>query len=382
MTNRKHKLFQFPEVGVPYLWPFAFFIGLEGKEMDVIRENLKFLEEVGKTQIERPEPEWATRNKVILELDTMNLRDFSSERRGPAMLILAPYAGHTSVIADVHKGQSLVGTLMDKGIGRVCVTEWRSATQEMKDYDINTYLSELNVCVDDLGGAVDLVGLCQGGWLAAMYVARFRDKVNTLTLAGAPIDTSAGKSVIKQYAHDFPMEYYEELVTMGGGVLKGEFMLEGFKSMHPEKQYFEKYAELYEHIDDPKFVKRFETFERWYEYTLNLPGRWYLQVIRELFKENRFFKGKFVGLGKRLDLKDITCPVYLLAGKRDDITPKEQVFNAEKRLGTPKNKIVRDLAEGGHIGLFMGSKPLSDNWSKIAAWVTKYRKGKRPKQGR
>jgi poly(3-hydroxyalkanoate) synthetase len=252
----------------------------------------------------------------------------------------------------------------------------------MKDYDINTYLSELNVCVDDLGGAVDLVGLCQGGWLAAMYAARFRDKVNTLTLAGAPIDTSAGKSVIKQYAHDFPMEYYEELVTMGGGVLKGEFMLEGFKSMHPEKQYFEKYAELYEHIDDPKFVKRFETFERWYEYTLNLPGRWYLQVIRELFKENRFFKGKFVGLGKRLDLKDITCPVYLLAGKRDDITPKEQVFNAEKRLGTPKNKIARDLAEGGHIGLFMGSKPLSDNWSKIAAWVTKYRKGKRPKQGR
>jgi hypothetical protein len=90
MTNRKHKLFQFPEVGVPYLWPFAFFIGLEGKEMDVIREDLKFLEEVGKTQIERPEPEWATRNKVILELDTMNLRDFSSERRGPAMLILAP----------------------------------------------------------------------------------------------------------------------------------------------------------------------------------------------------------------------------------------------------------------------------------------------------
>ena len=376
MTVENQQLFQFPEVGVPYLWPFALFIGLEGKEMKVIRDNLKFLKEVGKTQIVRPKPEWATENKVILELHTMKLRDFSTVSRGINMLILPPYAGHTSVIADIHEGQSLVGTLLENGIRRVFLTEWRSATGEMKDYDIDIYLSELNVCIDGLGGVVDLVGLCQGGWLATMYAARFPDRVNSLILAGAPIDTSAGRSKIKTYARSFPMEYYEELVTMGGGVLKGEFMLEGFKSMHPEKQYFEKYAELYEHIDDPKFVRRFETFERWYEFTVDLPGRWYLQVIRELFKENRFFKGKFIGLGQKLNLKDIKCPVYLLAGERDDITPKAQVFNAEKRLGTSGSKIVKDVAAGGHIGLFMGSKPLEENWTKIAGWIKHIRRGK------
>lgn len=168
------------------------------------------------------------------------------------------------------------------------------------------------------------------------------------------------------------MEFYEQLVALGGGILKGKFMLEGFKSMYPEKQYFEKFVDLYEHIDDPKYVKRFETFERWYEYTIDLPGKWYLQVIKELFKENRLFKGKFVGLGKRLDLRDIKFPVYLLVGEKDDITPKEQVFNAEKRLGTPKNRIVKDIAAGGHIGLFMGSKPLRENWPKIAKWIRKY----------
>ena len=47
----------------------------------------------------------------------------------------------------------------------------------MKDYDIDNYLAEINVCVDDLGGRVNLVGLCQGGWMSAMYAARFPDKV-------------------------------------------------------------------------------------------------------------------------------------------------------------------------------------------------------------
>jgi polyhydroxyalkanoate depolymerase len=371
---KKHELFKYPEVGVPFLWPVTFFLGLEEAELEVLRENIKFLKEIEKTQIERPKPDWATKNKVILELHTMNLRGFSSANKGIYTLVVTPYAGHTSVIADFHKGQSLVETLLENGIKKVCVTEWKSATQAMKDYDIDMYLRELNTCVDDIGGVVNLVGLCQGGWLATMYAARFHKKVNTLVLAGAPIDTNAGKGDIKKYAHAFSMKFYEELVVMGGGVLKGEFMLQGFKNMHPVKQYAEKFVDLYEHIDDPKYVKRFETFERWYEYTIDVPGKWYLQVIKELFKENRLFKGKFVGLGKRLNLSDIKCPVYLLAGDRDDITPKEQVFNAEARLGTTKSRIVKDLAAGGHIGLFMGSKPLRENWPKIAKWIRKYSK--------
>jgi len=43
----------------------------------------------------------------------------------------------------------------------------------MKDYDIDTYLAEINVVVDDLRSPVHLVGLCQGGWMSAMYASRF-----------------------------------------------------------------------------------------------------------------------------------------------------------------------------------------------------------------
>lgn len=369
MKSKNKKIFKFPEVGVPFLWPFAFFLGYEEAEIEVFKDDLKFLNEIEKTEVEKPKPKWVTKNEVKINLKTLKIRDFSKRGKGIYTLVVAPYAGHTSIIVDFHNKQSLVETLMDCGIEKVCATDWKSATKDMKDYNIDTYLRDLHTCVDKLGGSVNLAGMCQGGWLSAMYAARYPDKVNTLILAGAPIDTDAGSGTIKEYAHTYPMEFFEELVAMGNGLLEGDFMLEGFKSLHPEEQYFGKYVDLYEHINDPSYVKRFENFERWYEYTINLPGKWYLQAIKELFKENRLFKGKFVGLGKRLTLKDIKCPVYLLAGENDDITPKEQVFNAEKRLGTKKSDVVKDLASGGHIGLFMGSKPLKGNWPKISEWI-------------
>jgi len=47
----------------------------------------------------------------------------------------------------------------------------------MRFFSIDTYVADLNVAVDELGGTVNLVGLCQGGWLSLIYAARFPAKV-------------------------------------------------------------------------------------------------------------------------------------------------------------------------------------------------------------
>ena len=59
--------------------------------------------------------------------------------------------------------------------------------------------------------------------------------------------------------------------------------------------------------------------------------------MEQLFKENRLAKGKFVGLGRTLNLRDIKCPAFLLAGADDDITTPEQVLDAANLIGTPKD---------------------------------------------
>jgi poly(3-hydroxybutyrate) depolymerase len=371
--TKKHRPEKIPiqEHSVPWFWPFAAAIEMEAEGLRLFNDNLKFISDAEEITVP-PQPEWTSRNRIILDLDTMRLRDFARKREATKttpILIDAPYAGHQSSIADYAKDQSLVETLQNSGLERVLVTDWKSATEDMKYFDIDKYLSEINVVVDDLGGLVHLVGLCQGGWMSTMYAARFPGKVRSLVLAGAPIDTDAGNGPIKKVAHRLPMSFYENMVSAGGGRMLGKLMLAGWKNMHPEQQYLEKYIDLYEHIEDTCYIKDTERFERWYENPIDLPGRYYLQAIRELFKENRLAKGRFIALGRELKLKDIEVPIFLLAGDADDITTREQIFNVEQLVSTPRGKIVKKLASGGHIGLFMGSHAISHVWPEIGQWI-------------
>jgi poly(3-hydroxyalkanoate) synthetase len=330
-------------------------------------KNVEFIGEEVKINSEL-RPKLATPNILRLDLRSMALRDYGKPGGLPT-LIDAPHAGHTAMIADYHKDQSLVQTLLENGPDHVALTDWKSAAEDMKDLEIDNYLADMVVAIDDLGGRVNLVGLCQGGWMAAMIAARFPDKVNSLVLAGAPIDTGAGDGPIKRMAPETPLSFYQELVALGGGLMQGKLMLQGWKNMHPEQHYMRDQIDLYEHIDDPAYIAKEETFESWYENPIDLPGRWYIQAIEQLFKENRLAKGEFVGLGRKLDLRKITCPTYLLAGADDDITTREQVLYAANYIGTPKDRIVSETVPGGHIGLFMGARTLRDHWPTIARWI-------------
>ncbi|WP_127904319.1 alpha/beta fold hydrolase [Solirhodobacter olei] len=356
------------EHSVPWFWPMAAAMEMEEAEFRAVEDGLHFVQAAAEIS-SPPEPRWATKNRVLIDLDTMRVRDFGGSGGGVPVVVDAPYAGHSSTIADYAKGQSLVETLLGAGLGRVLVTDWKAATVEMRDFNIDKYLAEINVVVDDLGGTAILVGLCQGGWMAAMYAARYPEKVRALVLAGSPIDTDAGNGPIKRLAHRTPLKLYEEMVASGEGRMPGSLMLSGWKNMHPGEQYVGKFVDLYAHIEERNYVERTEAFERWYENPIDLPGRYYLQAIDLLFKRNLFAKGRFTGLGRRLSLGDITCPLYLLAGASDDITTKEQVFAAADLVGTEKNRIERRLVDGGHIGLFMGKKTLTEAWPGIGSWI-------------
>jgi Protein of unknown function (DUF3141) len=237
------KCSEFSLASVPAFWPMAMAASLAEQGAELYAKNLKFVEEEIKIHDEL-RPSLATPNTVRLDLRTMKLRDYGKPGGLPT-LVDAPHAGHTAMIADYHKGQSLIETLLANGIGHVALTDWKPATNDMKDLEIDNYLAEVIVAIDDLGGRVNLIGLCQGGWVSAMVASRFPNKVNSLVLAGSPIDTDAGDGPIKRMVHESPMSFYEELVELGGGLMKGKFMLQGWKNMHPEQHYFQDQVDLF-----------------------------------------------------------------------------------------------------------------------------------------
>ena len=344
---------------MPFFWPLALVAEMGEEGIALYKRNLDFLGEVTKEELVL-EPVWASENVILYEGDVMRLRDFSdattrADKTVVPTLVDAPYAGHTSTIADYAKGQSSVETLQAGGLRRVLVTDWKSATDENKNFDIDSYLARINAYVDDLGGKVNLVGLCQGGWMAGMFAARYPEKAACFVAAGSPLDADAGDGFIKDIAKEQPMSFFEELVEMGGGLMRGKFMLAGWKAMHPEVHYLKNYIDLYEHVEDPEFVKRDE-FARWYEHPLDLPGR---GTCRPSNTSSRIMSSARATswCGRKIGLHDIVCPTYLLAGESDDITPYPQVFEAEKRLGMPKEKIVKKLCRAAISGCSWRENP-------------------------
>lgn len=358
----------------PFMMPFSP-MDIWQQGMQNMIDTMEFFYYANVAQYKKPE--WVTPNEVVGDLHCFKMRKFGSQESDAIpTLILPPFAGHYSTIADYSENQSLVSHLMEFGVENIYSLDYHSATTEMKYYDIDQYLTELNIMVDDLGDRVNLIGLCQGGWFGAIFTARFPQKVQSLVLAGSPIDTKAGDGFLENTVENLPSYFFANLVNMGDGLMDGKYMLQGFKGMNPFQHYWQKYLDIYNKVQGPENdeqgLDRFESFEIWYENTLKLPGRWYKQVVEELFRKNSFIKGEFKALGRIVDPKAVTCPVYLLGGERDDITLPEQVFDADKYFGTPKAKLKKGLADAGHIGLFMGRKVLDNNWKEIAAWMLKH----------
>jgi poly(3-hydroxyalkanoate) synthetase len=327
---------------------------------------------------DRRPPKWASRQRIVRETGLTRLRDFTPARPADVVptLVLPPQAGHDSCIVDYSTAQSQMQTILAAGLERLYALDWVGVTQETKDATIIDYLAEVDAAMDEAGGGgrVNLVGDCQGGWLAAIYAALHPERVNTLTIAGAPIDFHAGDAVIHesvQILSDDDLSFFRALVRHGNGVLKGEFLIGGFIVIKPENE-VGKQLQLLAHVRDARHVERYRAFEDWFKHTQDIAGPFYLWLIEHLFRDNELI-GATLRIGDdAVDLGRIECPVNLLAGAGDHITPPEQVFALADAVSTPAELITRRTTSGGHLGLFMGTEALRDHWPVVMASVLEH----------
>jgi poly(3-hydroxyalkanoate) synthetase len=318
----------------------------------------------------QPAPEklgWSAPNHVRLELATMALRDFSLEHEGMPTLLCAPYALHGAEITDLAPGHSLVETLKTSGCRHLFVTDWHSASAEMREFTIDTYLAELNITIDEIGPPVDLVGLCQGGWLALVYAARFPAKVRKLVLAGAPIDTDAADSSLTTAAHALPLGLFDELTRLGDGRAIGRRAANLWEpTLKAADQAQALQIDRQDLLGESALCRR---FDQWNNATVDLPGAFYRQVIQWLFKENRLASGRLTALGRSVDLGELRHPMFLIAAQHDDVVPPEQLLALRRLVGTSEQDLQCVTEPGGHLSLFVGSRTLQSAWTRAAAWL-------------
>lgn len=309
---------------------------------------------------------WTSANTVVRDLGTMRVREFATGGKGPGVILIAPFALHTATIADLAPGHSVIEALQAAGMARIWLTEWRSADATRRHQSIDACLADLNVVVDDFGVPAPLAGLCQGGMLAAIYAARFPDKVDRLALVGAPIDVAAAPSMLTETVAQTPPSAVEAMLAQGDGLVRGRLMMDLWPSATTDTAAL---AAILQRRSVPSAVRA--RYLSWNDDVVDLPGAFYRETVDWIFRGNRLAGGTFPALGRDVGIAAIRCPLFLAAAADDEIVSPPQLLSIASRVASTPADIVSRTVDGRHLSLFMGHEVLRKTWPDIAAFLSR-----------
>jgi poly(3-hydroxyalkanoate) synthetase len=288
-------------------------------------------------------------SKIVIDTPIYALHSWGNEKGIPKLINSAAAGRHPNI------AQNLIDALVEYG-KTVYAYELKPATQKTKNTSIENLVEGIHECVQFITEPVDLICLCQGTLPGAIYASIFPENVNKYANIAGTINSHTGcKNLIEQYMKiSGVVEYHAGIVAMNGGVQKGSLQAMAMSMVDPVSVYITTYYDLFNMIvtgDDPG-IKKWHRNDDWLQASQDIAGKWFLQCLEWLFRDNRLYNGTFPDIMDReVRLSNIVCPIHLFAGDNDKITDKTQVFGMAEKVGSNvKTKTL--FTNSGHTSSF------------------------------
>jgi polyhydroxyalkanoate synthase len=305
---------------------------------------------------------------VIHQHDKLAVRYYAptgeSIRKTP--VILVPSLINRAYILDLEPDRSVVGSLSAMG-HPVYLVDWGIPGEEDAGEDTGYVLHDLlsrsidRICRHAAQPKALVFGYCQGGVLAAMLAALAPERFAGLVLLNAPFRFSEGG----RFRDLVAPEVMDVDKAMPGGLVSVDTMQAGFKLLDPMGNWT-KYIAVEKASADPARMARVLARERWLEENVPLPAAFAREFVRYAYQKDALLDGGWVIRGKEVNLREITCPVLVVASERDFIAPKEACLPVAEATGS--DDVTVQVIPTGHIGCVVGSAasrhllPLLDQW--------------------
>jgi polyhydroxyalkanoate synthase len=313
------------------------------------------------------------KNKATLYRYTRTTSKATTQRT-PIFLVLPLI--NRAYILDLRPGGSLVEFLLERGFD-VFLLDWGVAGDEDRGLSLDALLTRyvpraLRAARSAAGAdALSLLGYCIGGTLAACYAALFPEapvKVKNLVLFTTPIDLSdAGRFGAWTARKAFPVEKLTEVLP----VVPGSLPDLGSKMLNPLPSTVGAYVRLWDRLGEPDFdVRGWQAMYRWVNEGVPFPSAAYRQWITEFYQSNKLASGRLEIDGRRVDLKQIRCPVLNVAATADAIAPRSTTSAITRLVGS--SRIEELVLDGGHVGIVAGRAARTQLWPKVADWLARY----------
>ncbi|MGH8457718.1 MAG: PHA/PHB synthase family protein, partial [Nevskiales bacterium] len=249
----------------------------------------------------------------------------------PIPLLIIPPQINKYYIVDLAPEKSFVKHATDNGLQVFCVS-WRNPTAAQRDWGLETYVSAAKEAIDavrEISGSesVNLMAACAGGFTTAilmghLWAAGEGHKINSLTLLVTVLDTGA-ESLLGLFANESSIKA-AAANSRRRGVLDGREMSRAFAWLRPTDLVWGFVANNYMMGKDPP---AFDILY-WNNDTTRLPAQFHADIL-SLFQKNPLPQpGGMKILGTEIDLKQVNCDVFIIAGITDHITPWQACYQS------------------------------------------------------
>ncbi|HWU01594.1 MAG TPA: alpha/beta fold hydrolase [Novosphingobium sp.] len=265
-------------------------------------------------------------------------------------LVIFPPWINRFYILDLNPKKSFVKWAVDQGISTFMVS-WKSADASMADVTWDDYIAAQIEAIDVVRErlkvpSVHTIGYCVAGTTLAATLAILARKGEAAKVASATFFTAqvdfekAGD--LRNFIDDQQLAALAALAP--DGFLDGRYLAATFNVLRGTDLIWNYVTNNYLLGQDyPAFDLLY-----WNGDTTNLPAKWHLEYLRDLYRDNRLVQADSLSaLGTPIDLAQITTPCYIQAGREDHIAPAESVWRLTSHL--PHARATFVLAGSGHI---------------------------------
>ncbi|HEX7413151.1 MAG TPA: class III poly(R)-hydroxyalkanoic acid synthase subunit PhaC, partial [Bacteroidia bacterium] len=250
---------------------------------------------------------------------------------------------------------SYIKNLLNLGLD-VYLIDWGDPSKSDRYLNMDDYINDyINNCVDVIrkkhkAEKINIISICQGGTFSVIYTALHQSKIKNLVTQVTPVDFSTNDGLLFRWSKDMD---FDKLVEGYDGLIPGEFLNEGFNMLKPTQQ-FKKHQTLIEVMNDKEKLLTFLRMEKWIAESPDQAGECYRQFMKDLYQKNLLVKNELIVGGKKVNLKNITCPVLNVYATQDHLVPPAASIPLCDHIGST-DKETYSFA-GGHIGVFVGGK--------------------------
>lgn len=307
-------------------------------------------------------------------------------RDDPPVLVVAPLSGHHSTLL-----RDTVRTLLRDH--KVYITDWvdgRMVPTSEGTFTLDDYVGYIEDFIREIGAEdLHVISVCQPTVpvLAAvsLMAARGEATPRSLVMMGGPIDTRESPTQVNNLAIEKPLWWFESNLVhqvpanypgAGRRVYPGFMQHGGFMAMNPER-HAESHWDFYQDLvkGDLEDAASHRAFYDEYNAVLDMPGEYYLDTVRVVFKEHLLPRGLWTVKGERVDPGAISGTALLtIEGELDDISGQGQTRAAHKLCsGIPKKDQQHLTVDGaGHYGIFSGRRWREQVYPQVRDFIAKY----------